>query len=122
MNVALRQRIRLPLKVWRAAFAACALAVLVLALIPGEVTISGTGWDKTNHLLAFSVLAVLGLQAYPGRLVVVLMGLLVYGGLIEILQFFTPDRAAEWTDLVADSVGLGLGCGVHRLAKVLVRQ
>lgn len=122
MNVALRQRMRLPLKIWRLAFVACALAVLVLALVPGEKTISGTGWDKTNHLLAFSVLALLGFQAYPGRSFLVIMGLLAYGGVIEILQSFTPDRAAEWTDLAADLVGLGLGYGMQGLARVLVRR
>ena len=36
--------------------------------------------------------------------------LLGYGGLIEILQMFIPSRSAEWGDVVADAVGIGIGC------------
>lgn len=75
---------------WRLAFGICVLAVLVLALMPTDVPIPRTGWDKSNHLLAFSVMALLGRRAYPGRTVAVLAGLLVYGALIEVLQSFTP--------------------------------
>ena len=38
--------------------------------------------------------------------------LLAYGGLIELLQSFTPDRVAEAVDLLADWVGLLLGAGL----------
>ena len=87
-----------------------ALAVMVLALMPIVPHIMpSTGWDKSNHMLAFAVLAVLGLWAYPGRMAVLLLGLLAYGGLIEVLQSFTPDRFAEWADLLADVVGLLVG-------------
>ena len=103
-------------------FGATALTILALALAPSEAAFSATGWDKTNHLLAFSVLALLGFRAYPGRWTVVILGLLAYGGLIEILQSFTPDRSAEWADLVADSVGLGLGYGVQGLASMVVKR
>ena len=40
-----------------------------------------------------------------------LAGLLTYGGMIEVLQSFTPDRMAEWADLLADTLGLALGWG-----------
>ncbi|MDB5731142.1 MAG: hypothetical protein JWQ03_1037 [Variovorax sp.] len=93
----------------RGAFWACALAVLVLALMPPTPHMPTTGWDKSNHLLAFSTLAVLGLWSWPGRTVAVLVALLAYGGLIEILQSFTPDRSAEWADLLADGLGLLVG-------------
>lgn len=93
----------------RMAFWACAIAVLVLSLAPVTTPMPSTGWDKTNHLLAFSTLAFLGRGAFPGRMVAVLGALLAYGGLIEVLQSFTPDRAAEWADLLADAIGLLLG-------------
>ncbi len=38
-----------------------------------------------------------------------LAGLLVYGGAIEIGQFFVPGRACEWGDLGADSIGIAVG-------------
>lgn len=74
-----------------------------------------TGWDKTNHLLAFTVLAWLGCESFPQRTPSLLFGLLAYGALIEILQSFTPYRIAEWHDLLADGLGLLLGWLAVRL-------
>lgn len=98
--------------VWRWVFWVCALAVLVLSLMPVVPHMPSTGWDKSNHMLAFAVLAVLGLWGYPGCMARLLMGLLAYGGLIEVLQSFTPDRFAEWADLLADAVGALVGAGL----------
>lgn len=68
------------------------------------------GWDKLNHLLVFAGLAVLGCRAYAGRAVLVLAGLLAYGGAIELLQALTGYRTAEWLDLAADGAGASCGC------------
>jgi len=38
--------------------------------------------------------------------------LLVYGGLIEVLQLFVPGRSAEWGDLLADGIGIVFGIGL----------
>jgi VanZ family protein len=95
--------------VWLWAFIACALAVLVLALVPSPPPMITTGWDKLNHLLAFGVMAWLACKAFPQRLTIVLPGLLAYGALIEIMQSLTPNRSAEWLDLFADSLGILLG-------------
>lgn len=97
------------LAVWRWLLALAMLAVLVMSLAPASVDLPSTGWDKTNHLLGFGVLGLLGHRAFPRRVVMVLVGLLAYGGLIEVLQSFTPDRYAEWGDVVADGMGLLLG-------------
>ncbi len=93
------------------------LAVLVLSLMPVGVPVPTTGWDKTNHLLGFAVLALLGCWAYPRRTAAVLLGLLAYGGLIEILQFMTPHRYAEWADLLADGLGIVIGALVAELGR-----
>jgi VanZ family protein len=87
------------------------LTVLVLSLMPPTLHMPTTGWDKSNHMLGFAALAVLGHAAWPSRTWTVLVGLLAYGGLIEVLQSFTPDRVAEWADLLADGVGLLVGKG-----------
>ena len=101
---------RLPsLVIWRWLLAFASLALLVLSLMPPAPHMPSTGWDKSNHMLGFAVLAVLGHAAWPGRTWIVLAGLLAYGGLIEVLQSFTPDRFAEWGDLLADGVGLLIG-------------
>ena len=86
--------------------------VMVLSLMPTSVPLPTTGWDKSNHFFAFLVLGWLGMRAFPGRTVAVLVGLWAYGGLIEVLQSFTPSRVAEWGDLLADGLGLLLGTGL----------
>jgi len=105
----------LPLRAWRLAFVLSLASVLLLSLAPATPASLTTGWDKTNHLLGFAVLGLLGLWSYPGRTVTVLLGLLAYGGLIEVLQSLTPYRLAEWADLLADALGLLLGAVLARL-------
>lgn len=102
---------------WRWAFGSVALVVLVLALMPPVPHMPTTGWDKANHLLAFAVLAWLGIHAYPQRMASVLSGLLAYGVLIEILQSFTTYRSADWHDLLADGLGLLLGWLLTRMQR-----
>ena len=82
--------------------------------MPAEVRLPDTGWDKSNHLLAFFALAFTGLMAYPKRPAILLASLLAYGGMIEVLQSFTPNRMAEWADLLAGPLGLALGWGLRR--------
>lgn len=84
--------------------------ILALSLSPSPA-ISNAGFnDKVNHLLAFSTLTLaLGLQRrklgnWPLAL---LLG--SYGILIEVLQSFTPNRSAEWADLIADGAGIMIG-------------
>ena len=74
-----------------------------------------TGWDKSNHALAFIVLTILGCRAYPNAIAAVLLGSIAFGGLIEILQSFTPYRFAEWGDLLADTIGVIVGRGLDSL-------
>ena len=73
-----------------------------------------TGWDKSNHLLAFGVLTCLGGKAFPKRLAIVLPALLAYGALIESMQSFTKSRSGEWLDLFADMLGILIGWIVIR--------
>jgi VanZ family protein len=99
---------------WFFLFWATLLAVLILSLLPAVTELPGTGWDKTNHLFAFALLFILGRKSYPwpDRL---FLGLILFGGLIEVLQSFTTYRYAEWADLLADVLGLLLGAWLHRL-------
>lgn len=94
---------------FRILFALCALAVLVLALLPPSIPEPTTGWDKANHLLAFGVLAMLGVRAWPGRAWRVSLALIAYGAAIEVLQSLTTYRDASALDLVADAAGIALG-------------
>jgi VanZ family protein len=98
----------------RWAFWICLLGILVLSLMPPTPQLPTTGWDKSNHMLAFAVPMLLSRWAYPGRTIKVAVGLLAYGVLIELLQSLTPDRLAEWADLLADGIGLLCGWSVGR--------
>ena len=57
-------------------------------------------------------------MAYPKRPVILLASLLAYGGMIEVLQSFTSNLMAKWSDLMADALGLALGWGVMRLVRL----
>lgn len=104
---------------WRLALVGVSIMVLALSLLPLGPDAPTTGWDKTNHLLAFATLAVLGCLAYPERIPITLLVLLAYGALIEVLQSFTDYRSAEWADLLADALGLVVGWGLLRLGRAL---
>ena len=102
----------------RLVFWFCGGSFFVLALLPTSHALPTTGWDKSNHMLAFLTLTLLGLLAYPAKPLAMTISLVAYGGLIEVLQSFTPTRSAEWGDLLADAVGVGIGwlvlTGLHQ--------
>lgn len=100
---------------FRLLFWGCAIAVLVLALMPPSPRMPDTGWDKANHMLAFGVLAMLAMRGWPGRAWVILLALIGYGVLIEVLQGFTPDRDADAIDVIADTIGILIGLAASTL-------
>ncbi|MDN3920773.1 VanZ family protein [Roseateles violae] len=93
----------------RALFLLLIAVISWLALTPHPPRELSTGWDKSNHLLAFGALMLSSRLAWPRRRWTLLLALFAYGGLIEILQTFVPGRDGEWPDLLADSLGLALG-------------
>ncbi|MCF8211548.1 MAG: VanZ family protein [Rhodoferax sp.] len=99
-------------RAWQVALAVLIAAVCYLALSPNPPQSADLGWDKLNHLAAFSALAFAGTLGFPvGALkrTLVLVGVLAVGILIEVVQAFVPGRASEWGDLLADSVGIVVG-------------
>ena len=85
------------------------LGVAVLALLPTELLTAPVfnWWDKAQHALAFAVLTVWGLWAWPLAWRWVLAGMLVFGAAIELAQWACGWRFAEWADWAADAVGVG---------------
>ena len=73
-------------------------------------------WDKAQHAIAFAVLAVLAVLAYPeaSRLRIALL-LIGQGVLIELLQYYGGYRFGDWQDAVADGVGVLLGLAMARV-------
>lgn len=113
---------------WRGLLATLVLVVSWLALTPSPPHTLDTGWDKLNHMLAFTALAVSACfsgSVSPRRLVAAAALLLAFGGAIELLQMQVPGRDAEWADLLADGVGLAVGMlaalGLRRRATAAAR-
>lgn len=99
-------------RLWRALLAVLLVAITYLALAPQPPQGVSTGWDKSNHTLAFGSLAftsVWALWPRPRQWGLLALALLVYGGGIEILQSYLPPRSGEWMDLLADGMGISLG-------------
>ena len=87
-----------------------------------------TWWDKAEHAVAFAVLLIFGTIAYPTRLWLVIVGLILYGGGIEVAQTTTGWRYGDFWDWVADIVGVLLAAPFaallikHRLARLVVPE
>lgn len=99
--------------------------VAYMAFIFGLSSLTATpamphGSDKALHALLYSGLGLLFARATAGRadrvtLLLVAQALVfgaAYGASDELHQYFNPPRAVEFLDLVADTVGAGLGAGV----------
>jgi VanZ family protein len=100
-------------KRWRLAGIVLLLTVLVGTIMPTLWVASASQVlleDKWLHLITFLLLSVWFTGQYARhaywRLV---LGLTVFGVLIELGQSMIPYRSAEWTDLFADLGGIGIG-------------
>jgi len=90
---------------------AAILVVIVLCLIPGQdVPDIGVG-DKYEHTVAYLGLAGLAMIAARSRrqAAVYLVGLVVLGAVIEVLQQFSPGRSPDVMDALADTIGVVVG-------------
>lgn len=91
---------------WAAMVLVGALSLVPATELPAQVF---SIWDKAQHAGGFLLLALLGGLAYPTSRGKVLIGLLVYGALIEVAQSATGWRNGDLFDLLADAVGVWLG-------------
>jgi len=106
---------------WRGLLLVLLCVITLLALAPAPPKDADLGWDKLNHFAAFAALAVVAARGYARAPLAVASGLLAYGALIELLQSLTPSRSAEWGDLFADGIGIGIGLLLSGLLTLLVR-
>lgn len=87
------------------------LLVCMIAFNPHTRGLPSTGWDKLNHMLAFTSLGLAAWWAYPSARVWALGALVAFGVLIELVQTQIPGHTAEVADVVADLVGLCVAVG-----------
>ena len=107
-------------RIWRALFFGGLLCVTVLALLPAEqLTLPlFSVWDKAQHTIAFAALSVLGFMAFKDRIFIVALALTSYGILIEFAQMWTGWRSGDWSDALADLLGILLVWVLVRLTRV----
>ena len=89
------------------------LGIVVLSFLPPSDALQIVGSDKLYHFIAYGVLAVFALyrrQSWMSAMVVV-AGILMLGGLIELVQPVFQ-RSSELLDFGADMAGLGFGAAV----------
>jgi VanZ family protein len=85
------------------------LAVTWLALTPVPLRATGLLWDKFNHLATVASLAATAQLGFRRHWLWAALGLLAFGGLLELLQAMMPTRAGDAEDPLADAAGIALG-------------
>lgn len=103
---------------WQAAGILVLVFALVMALAPAvlfrfDVQPGGIGPDKWLHALTFTFLTVWFSGQYAVRSYWrVALGMLAFGGFIELCQGLLTYRSAETMDLFADTVGIVVGLAI----------
>ncbi len=97
------------------------LLLVVLHQVTAVVPLGATSMinDKIAHALIFAVLGLIGYFCWKES-VQILWGfifLAAYGGLIECLQWFVPQRQFSFLDWFADIAGLIIALVVIKLVK-----
>jgi VanZ family protein len=104
----------------------CGIVILILTGLPGSLfprVKPAIGLDKVAHILMYAGFAFACLWGYRKQFVsnglsyqkrAILLTILIsiaYGGLTEIMQetIAILHRSGDWRDLIADSIGTGLG-------------
>ena len=112
-------------RAWKALLWVGVAVTLFMALVPAPPKALTTGWDKSDHLGAFACLTVAGRLAWGGqvrRQVMLALALVGFGGMIEVLQMWVPQRQADWHDLLADTLGVVMGLMVCAMSSRLTRH
>ena len=104
--------------------------VIYLSLVSGPLPIDAIARDESTHRLIYGIAHVLAygtlmlwfLQLYPvSQRIIIALGLIGLGILLEVLQGLTPDRMPGYLDILANTLGVFLGwlLGKTRLSGLL---
>ena len=108
-------------KQFRVLFWVALITSYVAAILPQDMAPTiGTLSDKAHHVFAFVVLGLLLRLAYRINYWYGLLILIAYGGFIEVSQYFTPDRCAEYQDIVADIIGAFIGLKIYKYVRKVI--
>ena len=103
---------------WLSLTAFLLLLVTALSLWPLPSLPEVPGSDKTHHLMAYAVVAYPVALRSPVRWWLIIVGVVLYGGMIELIQLFV-NRYGEWMDFFANTAGVATGVLLGQQALVL---
>lgn len=102
-------------RLWRAiGWTMLALVTLAMAIPTPQVDVPVDYADKWVHVVAFFILAAWTAQLHPPSPALWWRGLalVAYGIGTEAMQALLPWRSADWADVMANALGVGLGLAV----------
>ena len=68
-----------------------------------------------NHVIAFALLSIAGILAYEHKLKFVLIYLITISIFLEVFHILIPDRGYEFTDIVANVIGVLLAYIIFKI-------
>ncbi len=109
-------------KIVRLSFAIGVLAVTWLSLVPQDALPEINMWDKLQHAMTYTALAICGAVGFLGRrpLLIVSIGLIVLGCSLEAAQAAVPSRDPSIGDAIANIAGIALGLAAAWIGNQLV--
>jgi uncharacterized membrane protein YccC len=95
----------------RIGFAATIVAVGLLSLLPDGFMPHLHYSENAQHMLAYTVLTILGLMSYRGAKgrPIVIVTIISLGAALELAQLLTSSRSAEFGEFVFNCLGVMLG-------------
>lgn len=99
-------------RLWLRLWLLLLVLTLVVCLVPmPSVSMQISHFDKIEHGLGYAVLSAYAAMLFErGRVVALaVLGLVLFGGLIEGLQSLVPWRSTDPIDAVFNALGAGLG-------------
>jgi VanZ family protein len=87
------------------------IGILYLSLSPTETLTVGN--DKISHFIAYGCLMLnIGLIQLPSikKLRTGIIAALLLGCVVEVIQHFVPGRFMSFGDVIANTIGVGIGC------------
>jgi len=103
----------------------CIILLAVLSLLPAKDLVRTSLPDQFEHFIAYAGTAVIAMSGYGmGRHTArIIGGLWVYGGVLEYLQHFSPDRHPTIEDFAASALGaICGGLAVFLLGRYLAKR
>ena len=102
--------------------------VICLYLFPGSLlgcfiysncgkqpTLAGDPSIPFNHVIAFTLLSIVGILAYKYKLKFILIYLIIISIFLEVFHILIPNRGYEFTDIVANVIGVLLAYIIFKI-------